>query len=138
MLAQHPPSYVRGTIAKDDTFSRFVLSQETDGVAIGEDQIRKIQNKDATNRLGIDELAQFAQIVCVKLTADREHNPSAARAMNFQHRHVAPIAIARPLGRSFSVRGVTDLARRDFANGETRDNTNVRNALALACESGSC
>ena len=42
MLARHPGPDVRGTIAKDDTSSRFGLSQETDGVPIGEDQIRKI------------------------------------------------------------------------------------------------
>jgi len=42
MLARHPSPDVRGTIAKDDTSSRFVPSQETDGVTIGEDQIRKI------------------------------------------------------------------------------------------------
>jgi len=57
VLARHPRPDVRGTIAKDDTSSRFVLSQETDGVTIGEDQIRKIQGKDATSRLGVDQLA---------------------------------------------------------------------------------
>jgi len=41
-------------MAKDDTSSRFVLSQKTDGVPISENQIRKIQDKDATSRLGID------------------------------------------------------------------------------------
>jgi hypothetical protein len=54
ILAQHPRPDVRGTIAKDDTSSRFGLSQETDGVTIGEDQIRQIQDKDATSRLGVD------------------------------------------------------------------------------------
>jgi hypothetical protein len=73
-------------MAKDDTSSRFVLSQETDGVTIREDQIRKIQDKDATIRLGVDQLAQFAHIVRVKVTADRQHSRSAARAMNLQHR----------------------------------------------------
>jgi predicted kinase len=63
-----------------------MLSQETDGVTIGEDQIRQIQDKDAASRLGADHLAQFGHTVCVKVTADREDNRSAARAMNFQHR----------------------------------------------------
>jgi hypothetical protein len=54
ILAQHPRPDVRGTIAKDDASSRFGLSQETDGVTIGEDQIRQIQDKDATSRLGVD------------------------------------------------------------------------------------
>ena len=86
MLARHPPPNVRGTIAKDNTSSSFVLSQETDGVTIGEDQVRKIQDKDTAGRLCIDYLAQLVHIVGVKVTADREHNRSAARAMNFQHR----------------------------------------------------
>jgi hypothetical protein len=86
MLARHPRPDVRGTIAKDNTPSSFVLSQETDGVTIGEDQVRKIQDKDAAGRLCIDYLAQLVHIVGVKLTADREHNLSAAGAINFQHR----------------------------------------------------
>jgi len=57
MLALHPGPDVRGTIAKDNTSSSFALSQETDGVTIGEDQIRKIQDKDATSWLGVDQLA---------------------------------------------------------------------------------
>jgi hypothetical protein len=90
MLAYYPGPDVRGTIAKNNPSSHFVLSQETDGVPIGEDQIRKIQDKDASSRLGFDYLAQFVHIVGVKLTADREDNCSAARAMNSQHRPVAP------------------------------------------------
>jgi len=31
---------------------------------------------------------------------------------------------------------LADVVRRDFGNGEMRDNTNFRNALALAGESG--
>jgi hypothetical protein len=54
ILARHPGTEVRGTIAKDNTSSSTVLSQETDGVTIGEDQVRKIQDKDATSRLGVD------------------------------------------------------------------------------------
>ena len=86
MLARHPRPDVRGTIAKDNTSSSFVLSQETDGVTIGEDQVRKIQDKDTAGRLCIDYLAQLVHIVGVKLTADGEHYFSAAGAMNFQHR----------------------------------------------------
>ena len=84
-------------MAKNHPSSSLVLSQETDGVTIGEDQVRKLQDKDATSRLGVDQLAQFAHILGVKLTADREHNRSAARAMDSQHRRpVGPNAIARP------------------------------------------
>jgi len=86
MLARHPPPDVRGTIAKDDTSSSFVLSQETNGVTIGENQVRKIQDKDTAGRLCIDYLGQLVDIVGVKLTTDREHHLSAAGAMNFQHR----------------------------------------------------
>jgi hypothetical protein len=82
----HPRPDVRGTIAKDNASSSFVLSQETDGVTIGEDQVRKIQDKDTSGRFSIDYLAQLAHIVRIKSTADREHNVSPAGAMNFQHR----------------------------------------------------
>ena len=85
-LARHPGTDVRRTIAKDRSSSSFVLSQETDGVTIGEDQVRKIQDKDTAGRLCIDYLAQLVHIVRVELTANREHNRPAARAMNFQHR----------------------------------------------------
>jgi hypothetical protein len=86
MLARHPRPDVRGTIAKDNTPSSVVLSQEMDGVTIGEDQIRQIENRDAICRLGVDQLAQFVDAIRVELTADREHDRSAARAMNSQHR----------------------------------------------------
>jgi hypothetical protein len=86
MLARHPRPDVRGTIAKDNTSPSFILSQKTDGVTIGEDQVSKIQDKDTAGRLCIDDLAQLVHIVGVKLTADREHHRPAAGAMNFQHR----------------------------------------------------
>jgi hypothetical protein len=86
MLARHPRPDVRGTVAKHNTPPCFVLSQETDGVTICEDQIGKIQHKDTAGRLGVDYLAQLVHIVSVKLTADPEHNRSGPRAMNFQHR----------------------------------------------------
>ena len=86
MLARHPRPDVRGTVPKHNTPADFVLSQDSDGVTICEHQIGKIQHKDTAGRLGIDYLAQLVHIVGVKLTADREHNRSAAGAMNFQHR----------------------------------------------------
>ena len=85
VVARHPRPDVRGTIAKDNTASRVVLSQETDGVTIGEEQIRQIENRDAISRLGVDQLAQFVDTVRVKLTTDPEDNRSADRAMNSQH-----------------------------------------------------
>jgi hypothetical protein len=86
VLARHPGPDVRGTIAKHHTPAGFVLSQNTDGVTIGEDQIGKIQHKDTAGRRSVDDLAQLVHIVSVKLTADPEHNRSGAGAMNFQHR----------------------------------------------------
>jgi hypothetical protein len=86
VLARHPGPDVRGTVTKHNTSSGFVLPQETDGVTIGEDQIRKIEDRDVASGLGVDELAQLVHMVRVKVTADREHNRSAARAMNLQHR----------------------------------------------------
>jgi hypothetical protein len=86
VLASYPGPDVRRTVAKHNTPARLVLSQEANGVTIGEDQISKIQDKDASGRLGVDQLAQFVHIGRVKLTADREHNRSTARAMNPQHR----------------------------------------------------
>jgi hypothetical protein len=44
-------------MTKDNASSGFVLSQKTDGVTIGEDQIRKIEDQGATSRLGVDKLA---------------------------------------------------------------------------------
>ena len=86
VLAYYPGPNVRGTVAKHNTPASFVLSQGTDGVTIGEDQVRKIQDKDTAGRLCIDDLVQLAHIGRVKLAADREYNRSAARAMNLQHR----------------------------------------------------
>ena len=137
MLAFHPGPDVRGTIAKDNTSSSLALSQETDGVTIGEDQVRKIQDKDTAGRLCIDYLAQLVHIVGVKLTADREHNRSAAGGMNFQHRPRRTERNCQAIRRvPEHTGGLADVARRDFANGEMRNNTSFKNALALARESG--
>jgi hypothetical protein len=105
VLACYPGPDVRGTVAKHNTPARFVLSQELDGVTIGQDQIPKIQGKDAAGGLGVDELAQLAHIVRVKLTADREHNPSAARAMDFQHRPRRSERNCHAIRKSLNVRG---------------------------------
>lgn len=86
MLARHPRPDVRGTAAKHHASAGFVLSQDPDGVTICEHQIGEIQHKDTAGWFCIDDLAQLGHIVRVKLTADREDNRSAARAMNFQHR----------------------------------------------------
>jgi hypothetical protein len=86
MLARHPRPDVCGTVAKDNAPAALVLSQDTDSVTICQQQIGEIQHKDTAGRFCIDDLAQLVHIVRVKLTADREHNRSAARAMNFQHR----------------------------------------------------
>lgn len=90
VLTSYPGPDVRGTVAKHNPPARFVLPQDADGVTIGEDQIRKVQDKDATGRLDVDYLAQLVYAPRVKLTADREHNRPAARAMNSQHRPRRP------------------------------------------------
>jgi len=104
VLARHPRPNVCGTIAKDNTSSSLVLSQETDGVTIGEDQVRKIQDKDTAGRLCIDDLAQLVHTVGVKLTADREHNRSATGAMNFQHRPRRSERNCRAIRKALNVR----------------------------------
>jgi hypothetical protein len=82
ILPRHPRPDISGAIAKDNTASGFVLSQETDSLTIGKDQVRKVQNGDTTRRLGVDELGQFVHTLGSESTADREYRPSAARAMN--------------------------------------------------------
>jgi len=100
---------------KDNTAPVFVLSQEADRLTIREDQIRKVQNGHAAGRLGLDQPAQFIHMVCVKVTTDREHNRSAARAMNSEHRRpVAPNAIAGPLGEPPNVRAADGLSEARF------------------------
>jgi len=104
----HPPRPdVRGAIAKDHTPASFVLSQRPDAVTICEDQIRQIQDEDVAGRLGVDDLTQFVYMVGIEVTADREHDPSAPRAMNLQHQR-------RPAG----------LERKYHANGRGPESTN--------------
>jgi hypothetical protein len=126
-------------MAKDNTPSSFVLSQETDGVPIGEDQVRQIQDKDATSRLGVNQLAKFVDIVRTKLAADREHNRSAAHAIDFQHRRLAASnAIARPFEKSLKVRASGRRGEAKFRQWRNAGQHSFRHALAPACESGFC
>jgi hypothetical protein len=137
MLARHPRPDVRGTVPKHNTPADFVLSQDTDGVTICEHQIGKIQHKDTVGRRCVDYLAQLAHIVSVKLTADLEHNRSGPRAMNFQHRPSCRVCNCQARWNiPEKYRCLADVVRRDFGNGEIRDNTNFKNAPALARESG--
>lgn len=106
MLADHPRPDVGGTIAEDDPSPGFVLSQETDGVAIGKNQIHEIEDKDVASRLGVEQVAQFVHILRVKSTADREHNGSAARAMNSQHRPRRSKRNCRAIRRAAERKGV--------------------------------
>jgi len=107
VLARHPRPDVRGTVAKHNTPAGFVLSQETDGVTICEDQIGKVQHKDTAGRLCVDYLGQLVHIVSVKLAADHEHNGSGARAMNSQHRPRCSTAIAGPTAKFLKSTGIS-------------------------------
>jgi hypothetical protein len=138
LLAQHPRTDVRGTIAKNNTPASFVPSQKVHAVTICEDQIRQIHDEDVISRLGVDELTQFVDIVGTESTANREHNSSVLCAMNFQHRP-GPVgwnAMATPIGTFLKARKMADVLGRTFGNGEKRNNANIKNALALGCESG--
>ena len=126
MLARHPRPDVRGTIAKDNTSSSFVLSQETGGVTISEDQVREIQDKDTAGRLCIDDMAQLLHIARIKLTADRKHNVSAAGTMNFQHRPSLRTQVPGHSERPRTHGYLADVMGRDLGSGEIRDNTNFQ------------
>jgi hypothetical protein len=127
MLARHPRPDICGAVLEHNTPARFVLSQDPDCVTIREHQIGKIQHKDTAGWLCIDYLAQLVYTLGVKLTADREHDRSAAGAMNFQHRpHRLLTQVPGHSRASLIARGSGRVARRDFANGERRHNTDSR------------
>jgi hypothetical protein len=71
---------------RSTTRPRASLSQETDGVTIGEEQISQIQHKHVAGGLCVDDVAQLVQIASVKLTADSEHDRSGPSPVNSQHR----------------------------------------------------
>ena len=87
LLWRHPDADICGTVAKDDASAGCAIAQVADGVTIGEDQIRKVQDHDGTGRFCVDQLAQLAYVLGVESTAEREHDGPVHRALNLQQRH---------------------------------------------------
>jgi len=83
----HPGADVRWTVAKDNAITGFAVAQVANGVTIGEDQIREVQQHDCTGRFCVYQLAQLADVLSVESTADREHDGPVHRALNLQQRH---------------------------------------------------
>jgi hypothetical protein len=84
-LGRHQRPDVCRTVAKHNAPAGFVVSQEVDGVTIGEDQISQVQHEDTTGRLFVDSLAELVHVVSAKSAADPEHHRSGRDAMDFHH-----------------------------------------------------
>ena len=87
LLSGHPEADVRWTVVKDNAITGFAVAQGANGVTIGEEHIREVQDHDGAGRFCIDQLAQLADVLSVELTADREHDGPVHRALNLQQRH---------------------------------------------------
>jgi len=87
LVCRHPDADVRWTVAQDNAITGFAIAQVTNGVTIGEDQIREVQRHDGTGRFCVDQLAQLAYVLSVESTADHEHNGAVDRSLNLQQRH---------------------------------------------------
>jgi len=87
LLCGHPDANVRWAVAKDNAITGFAVAQAANGVPIGEDQVREIQDHDGTGRFCVDQLAQLTHVLSVESTADREHDGPVHRALNLQQRH---------------------------------------------------
>ena len=87
LVCRHPDADVLWTIAKDNSISGFAVAQVTNGVTIGEDQIREVHHHRGAGRLCVDQLAKLPYVLTVESTADREHGGLIHRALNHQQRH---------------------------------------------------
>ena len=87
LVCRHPDADVLWTVAKDNSITGFAVAQVTNGVTIGEDQIREIHNHRGTGRLCVDQLAELPYVLTVESTADREHGGLIHRALNLQQWH---------------------------------------------------
>ena len=82
LLCGHPDADVIWTVAKDNSITGFAVAQVTNGVTLGEDQIRQVHDHDGTGRLCVYQLAQLAYVFSVESTADREHDGPVHHALN--------------------------------------------------------
>ena len=87
LLCGHPDADVLWTVAKDNSITGFAVAQVTNGVTIGEDQIREVHHHRGTGRLCVYQLAKLPYVLTVESTADREHEGRVHPAMNLQQRH---------------------------------------------------
>jgi len=87
LVCRHPDADVLWTVAKDNSITGFAVAQVTNGVTIGEDQIREVHHHRGTGRLCVDQLAKLPYVLTVESTADREHGGLIHRALNLQQRH---------------------------------------------------
>ena len=82
LLCGHPDADVLWTVAKDNSITGFAVAQVTNGVTLGEDQIRQVHDHDGTGRFCVYQLAQLAYVFSVEATADREHDGPVHHALN--------------------------------------------------------
>jgi len=87
LLCGYPGAHVRWTVAEHNATTGFVVAQVANGVPVGEDQIREVQHHDGTGRFCVDQLAQFAHVLNVESTADREDEGRVHPALNLQQGH---------------------------------------------------
>jgi hypothetical protein len=67
----------------------FAVAQKTDGLAICEEQIRKIEHDSFAVRQYLERLTQLVDILCVEPTTDRQHRRRAVGcALYPQHQPV--------------------------------------------------
>jgi hypothetical protein len=87
LFCGHPGADVGWTVAKDDAITRFVVAQAANGVTIGENQIREVQDYDGTEWFCVYQSAQLANVLTVQSTADPERGGLVHRTLNLQQRH---------------------------------------------------
>jgi hypothetical protein len=66
LLCGHPGADVPWTVAKDNAISGFAVAQVANGVTIGENHIREVQQHDGTGRFCVDQLAQLAHVFSIE------------------------------------------------------------------------
>jgi hypothetical protein len=84
--AFHQASNVRRTVPKRNLTGGFAVAQKADGLAIYEEQIRKVEHDSFAVRQYVERLTQLVDILGAEPTADPQHRGRAVgRALYPQH-----------------------------------------------------
>src|SRR5882762_2324518 len=86
-LGRYQGADVCGTVVKHHARTSFAVAQEAHRFTVRQNQVGQVESYDGTSRLCINQLAEFAEVLSIEVTADRKDHRPIHCAVNLQQCH---------------------------------------------------